>query len=147
MRALRPRSRRLLSILEIAQRQNRSKIAQSGPIDLHDQPRTRSRCAQIVARPHEAGKLASEAHSTPAAPAASPVPSHASDGDEPVQASPLHSPLQAPPVATIDDAAAAMSVAPTRGIAIEPQQAQTVQFLIEELQHPLRTSAKRLECC
>jgi|TARA_B100001063_G_scaffold136324_1_gene127453 hypothetical protein len=42
---------------------------------------------------------------------------------------------------------AAMSVAPTRGIAIEPQQAQTVQFLIEELQHPLRTSAKRLECC
>ena len=46
------------------------------------------------------------------APAASPVPSHASDGDEPVQASPLHSPLQAPPAATFDDAAAAMSVAP-----------------------------------
>ena len=46
------------------------------------------------------------------APAASPVPSHASDGGEPVQASPLHSPLQAPPVATFDDAAAAMSVAP-----------------------------------
>ena len=40
------------------------------------------------------------------------MPSHASDGDEPVQASPLHSPLQAPPVATFDDAAAAMSVAP-----------------------------------
>ena len=46
------------------------------------------------------------------APAASPVPSHASDGAEPVQASPLHSPLQAPPAATFDDAAAAMSVAP-----------------------------------
>jgi hypothetical protein len=42
---------------------------------------------------------------------------------------------------------AAMSIAATGGIAIEPQQTQAFQLFREELQHPLRPSTERLECC
>jgi hypothetical protein len=42
---------------------------------------------------------------------------------------------------------AAMSIAATGGIAIESQQTQAFQLFSEELQHPLRPSTERLECC